>query len=182
MTIQQLAELQALLRTRVPSATIAGGAVRDTLLAREVKDIDVFVELDRSEEDWSDPTPMRARMVKLTGLFPGAGFVTTSESSYISAEEEEVYATYEIRRDDELPINVIFVSNFIAALNEFPDTISQAYIADEGTAATSEDFEAALASLVIKTRLPLDDKRNVRLMSKFADFTWDVVPKLDYWE
>lgn len=180
MTIQQLAELQALLQTRVPSATIAGGAVRDTLLSRPVKDIDVFVTLDRSEEDWSDTEPMRLRVAQLQALFPGATSTVTSESSYVSGEEE-VYATYEIHGAGGLPLNVIFVSNFYAALNEFPDTISQAYILD-GEAATSAAFDLSKDSLIIQTRLPLDDKRNVRLMPKFSDFTWDVVPALDYWE
>lgn len=190
MTLEMLAQLQAILREMGGGydITIAGGAVRDLLFGKPVKDIDAFIVRSR-EEDVYEEAPQRYDALRIATALD-AELVTTSESGY--PDGEQVYATYELTLRDragllKLPtINLIFVEDFEAALNEFPDTISQVYLGDGGEPVFSDSFREALVgnSNVVHTRLLPDNKRVRRLSEKYGSMEWVVVaadsPKLEW--
>lgn len=158
------------------AAHVAGGALRDLRLGRPIKDIDVLIVRDRSEDVYSEHEQRYYARKVAKAL--GSELVTTSESGY--PDGEQVYATYEVAFEGET-VNLIFVSDLIDALNEFPDTISQVYLDDEGVPVYSEDFEEAVVRGVIVARLEEGNKRRERLSLKFPDFKWQYAESLGEW-
>lgn len=185
MTLEQLQELQQKLVGLCPFRVhIAGGAVRDVLFGKPVKDIDVFIVRSREEDQWEE-AEQRMSAKRLATLLEAESFTITSESGY--PDGEQVYATYDLGMKDGPRINLIYVEDFAAALNEFPDTISQVYLDDEGDLVYSGEFRAALVgnSNQVLTWLPPDNKRVRRLSEKYGSMEWVIVrqddPRLTEW-
>lgn len=179
MTAQQLAEVQSIIREATGyNATVAGGAVRDLILDRPIKDIDVFIPRSRDEEVWGDHEQRKDVGVIVTALgqIGGRGVYRTTSESFYTSSDEQVYATYEVDTQYGV-VNLIFVSDLAEALNEFPDTLSQVYLTDDGDPDWSEEFEAIRMGLVpIRTYLLPDNPRVLRLKQKYGDFEWEHQP------
>lgn len=184
MKIKDLADLQEVLQGLTEyRVVIAGGAVRDTLFGKPVKDVDVFVVRSREEDDFSE-APQKYVARRIAKLL-NATIETTSEQAYVG-NDEEVYATYDLELSDkeypDLPrVNLIFVQDLERALNEFPDTISQVYLDEEGEPVYSDTFRDALVGNEnqVFTRLPPDNRRVQRLQEKYGSMRWVQVPDND---
>jgi tRNA nucleotidyltransferase/poly(A) polymerase len=182
-TIQQLAEVQSIIREVTGySATVAGGAVRDLRLGKPIKDIDVLIQRSRDEDVYTDHEQRYVAKIAGAALqrktFTGnlntdlEGFRVTNESEY--PDGEQVYATYEVDTDYGT-VNLIFVSDLRAALNEFPDTLAQAMLLDDGRPYYSEEFNRSVAEKVVYHRLAEDTKRLPRMREKFPEYLWERV-------
>lgn len=188
MTLDELREVQNIVReVSGYGAHVAGGAVRDLLYDRPIKDIDVFIPRSRDEDVYTDHEQrfVAKRIASaLTGVkfMPQLGaeqeaFYVTSESEY--PEGEQVYATYEVDTRYGV-VNLIFVEDFVAAMNEFPDELSQAYIGDDGEVVTSEAFDRIKRTIdrglevgVVTTLRP-GSPRIARLSPKYPEVRWIV--------
>lgn len=170
------AKLMAVLKPG--SFYIAGGAVRDMLLGRDVKDIDVFIKgVPYEERDFEDFTYERNTARRVAGEFGGA-VTTTSESGYGDGDET-TYATYDVSRgEDGPPLNLIFVTDLYDALNAFPDELSQAFIDEAGHVNTSAGFDRIRMQVgqgrevYALTRLYPGDERLTRLSKKYPGLRW----------
>ena len=179
MTLDQLREVQNIVREATGyTAHVAGGAVRDLLYGRPIKDIDVFVERSR-EEDVYDEHPQRIPAQRIARALVGGpyahAFRISSESEY--PDGEQVYSTYEVDTSYGV-VNLIFVSDFRDAMHEFPDELSQAYIDDEGEVVTSEAFDRVKRTIDrgrevgVMTTLRPGNSRTARLSKKYPEVRW----------
>lgn len=185
LAIDQLAKLEDSLRWHIKHQTfaIAGGAVRDALLGREVKDIDVFIAMGEREdyEDFDAERDIARRVGKAMGNDADHLYTKTSESGYAAMQDEEqVYATYEVDAPGLPSLNLIFVQYLDDALNEFPDTLSQVYM-QRGQIITSEGFDRAREAILgrrgaikvgIPTYLKAGNTRLTRLSEKYPEVMW----------
>lgn len=174
-TLSQIAEVQSIVREATGyEATVAGGAVRDLRLGRPVKDIDVFVVRSR-EEDMYDAHPQRVPAKKAAKALGGTAFRSSSESEY--PDGEQVYSTYEVDTRYGM-VNLIFVEDLSAALNEFPDELAQAQLLDDGTPYYSEAFEKHARNIErglitgVLTNMLAGNKRIERLSKKYPEVRW----------
>lgn len=157
-------------------AYVAGGVLRDLRLGKPIKDIDVFIARDR-DEDVYDAAEQRYYAKRIASAL-GAELRVTSESGY--PDGEQVYATYEVDIA-EGTVNLIYVSDIDDALNEFPDTLAQAVMEDDGTVRYSDRFLRSESLGIIETRLEYDSPRVVRLSQKFPEYVWVYVGELAPW-
>lgn len=183
LTFNRLEEIGAIVREVTGyNAVVAGGAVRDLLHGNPIKDIDVFIEKSRDEEDYTDSTYTESLAKKVAKAFDSYA-VTTSLIGYEASSEGDTYATFDIEMPLPMPpLNLIFVADIEAALNEFPDTISQVWLDGSGKVVFSDGHQQAVQSQVIQHTLRDDDeraqKRLRKLEGKFPNFKFEYVAEL----
>lgn len=171
-TLMQIADLQSLcadIRAVLPDAVIAGGAVRDTLHSRPVKDIDVMTCTP------VDPVKMVA-LAKLIG-----GNVTPATAESASGDESfEYLITRGLVRP---PINVIDLNYFdgkdaIENVFDFDFGISQVAVTPDGVLHSGDYLRDALSGTITymghrgreKWRIESSARRLIRLKEKYPTF------------
>lgn len=149
---------------------IAGGAVRDSLLNKNVKDVDIFVS--SFEYDASDLRDyIHDQLVKW-------GYI-------VEVYENEVTRLYDEGGGDTLrfevdgvSIEVVPVEDIEVTYNKFPDSISRAYVNASGTTITSQVFNESIIDKRIRFREDLSNSRVAKLRGKFPDYEFIPVEML----
>lgn len=169
LTLQHLAALQAMIREVSGYAvTIVGGAVRDLLMGKPVKDIDIVVEAERDYEYAETAPRMTLWLLKVAEEMKATAFRVTNANQY--PDDDRSYGTAQMEVPGFPTLNFIFTEDEGGFINGFPDTMSQAALDDKGEPVYSDAFhDFKLYNGHVYTRLPLDDERNQRLARKYPD-------------
>ncbi|WP_429498849.1 hypothetical protein ACQUFY_05945 [Robbsia andropogonis] len=142
------------LRKEVPDLVLVGGAVRDTLFNRPVKDLD-FMTADgtaRLRLQGSFRTPLR--------LCPGARNPTY---------EHHTGNLVEVLETEDRAANVLIVLDIVARVQEFPDTLSQVWFDGEHVHCLA-GFAFARDELYVETNERMTPERLARLKAKYPEF------------
>lgn len=184
-TWQRLEEIAAIVREKTGyHAIVAGGAVRDTLLGVDVKDVDILIEKSRDEEDYTDSTTTEHIAGIIALAFGDRAMVTTSLIGYEASSPGDTYATFDVTTENGEALNLIFVADIEEALNEFPDSISQVWLGGDGAVSSSEAQRKTVYDRVVKHTLDTEEgsrgrARLEKLMRKFPGFEFVKVDALD---
>lgn len=150
----------------IPQTTgiIAGGAVRDSILKRDIKDVDIFLSsFQYSAEDLGQL--VHDQLIKLDYAV---------ERFDQRAETQDRYddgANYTLRFElDGIQIEVVPVEDIQDKFNGFPDSISRAYVNPTGTVVTSKEFNESVIHSYVLFRENLAEARVQRLEKKFPEF------------
>lgn len=168
MLTTKLQELCADIRTIIPDAVIAGGAVRDSLSCKPIKDIDVM----------TGTAITRALMRKLADHM--GGYVENADASTASGDESfEYIINFE---DQRLPLNVIDLNFFeikdpIANVFDFDFGLSQVAVIPEGVLHTEAYIRDAMRQSITymgdrgrsKWRIESSARRMARLKRKYPN-------------
>lgn len=168
MEIADLQSLCADIRTFLPDAVIAGGAVRDTLLNRQVKDIDVMT-----------CTPVTPETMYALAKHIGGHISPLTVESASGDEKFEYLITRGLRP----PINVIDLNYFdgkdaIENVFDFDFGISQVAVTPDGVLAAEAHIADVGQGTVTymghrgraKWRIESSARRLVRLKEKYPEF------------
>lgn len=151
----------------LPDVIIAGGAVRDLLLDRPVKDIDFI-------------TTALLTPVQMSSVFPDNGRFRYAISDALAEYKEtsgidgSSSLKYVLASEDNR-INVLVVDSIEKKLKSFPDTISM--VAFDGVVKPHPLFTLAVQTKTITLAERVRDTRLDRLRAKFPDYDFEVVNK-----
>lgn len=140
-------------------SVIAGGAIRDILLARPTKDVDFITSYLMTIEDAETFFAKSFRRVRISraeyddGLSDGG-----SSLRYVLASLDNT-------------INVLVVSDVDDKIASFPDTISMVYF-DGMQIVTTPQFRKAVETKVVEYAPRTTAERLERLLTKFPDFNF----------
>lgn len=148
----------------LPGAVIAGGYLRDTLIGKPTRDMDVFTETE----------PTEAQLVALEALL-------TSEDTFYEADLIEENEEYDVPEADTREsrivklfkadgMDVIVTNNLAAHLREFPDNISKVSYAD-GVLTMTDEFVNGHTQKRIVYREAAGEMRLLKLIAKFPDYS-----------
>lgn len=144
----------------VPGAIIAGGYLRDLLLDKPTRDIDIFMER----------MPSLYEINALNALLGCTLFerVIDIDENYTpeGGRTSDIRVVYQT--DDER-VNVIVVDNVQTHILEFPDNISKVFYGPDGLGAHAE-FTHGHEQMVIRYRVSAAAARLVKLQAKFPDY------------
>jgi hypothetical protein len=160
---QEYGELMQKVRKEAPSAVLVGGAVRDTIFRRAVKDLDFMVLSDADVSGIERALGITVRDV--------LGFDRLQGRSEYD-EDANVYRVFET---EDKRINILHVGSIVTRVVTFPDSISQV-IYDGSFVRASQYFEHTFATMQIthshEPLRVLKPERRERLASKYPDFTF----------
>lgn len=141
---------------------IAGGAVRDSILKRDIKDVDIFLSsFQYSSEDLGQL--VHDQLVKLDYA------VRRVDHEGNLAYDGDANYTLQFEVDG-VQIEVVPVEDIQESFNGFPDSISRAYVNPAGTVVTSKEFNESVIHSYVLFRENLAEARVQRLEKKFPEF------------
>ncbi|MDI9686593.1 hypothetical protein [Burkholderia cenocepacia] len=144
------------LRTYVPDLVLVGGAVRDVYFKRPVKDLD-FMSCD----------PQAARILSEYYKEPITPVLVAVQATYESTRETLIRA-YE---NGAKTINVLLVTEFLAHIALFPDSISQVWTDGKSVFGTQR-FNDTAASRVVRYTDRMSHERLSRIHAKYPEFLY----------
>jgi hypothetical protein len=155
------------IRRMSPSAVLVGGAVRDTIFGREVKDLDFMV---LSDADVSGIE--RALSVTVSDVL---GFDRMQGRSEYD-EDANVYRVFET---EDKRINILHVGDITSRVITFPDSISQIIFDGAEVYVTQRFIDTARTHVITHSHEPqreLKAERRERIAAKYPDFEFkDIV-------
>jgi hypothetical protein len=154
--LEQYGELLRELRTYVPDLLLTGGAVRDIYYGRPVKDLD-FMTCDNQA----------ARVLAEFYNEPITPCLQVVEAMY-EATRETLITAYE---NESRTLNVLLVTDFMAHIALFPDSISQVWTDGESVYG-SEAFNETAATRVVRYTDRMSHERLFRIHKKYPDFLY----------
>ena len=129
--------MSALKKFGAKDICVAGGAIRDTLLGKPVKDIDVFFtgELDLDDE---------SELAKHYGLEWNTDDPIVDSTSYEDSPISVMKSTLSFK-DIEYPVQLIQIhgtslEDIVAQVDAFPCGLSKAILQEDGTLSLASDF------------------------------------------
>ena len=151
------------IRRLSPSAVLVGGAVRDTIFGREVKDLDFMV---LSEADVSGIET--ALSVTVSDVL---GFDRLHGRSEYDADAN-VYRVFETA---DKKLNILLVGDILHRVVTFPDSISQVIFDGDSVLATQRFIDTASTHVITHSHEPqreLKADRRARIVAKYPDFSF----------
>ena len=143
---------------------IAGGAIRDMLLEKEIADIDVFIE-----DDLISPNKLKI------------WFAEMEECEYGIYEDSSFNVKYKLKdKDIPVPIQIIQVSNVEEHINKFPTILSRvAFSKDKGLYNINPLFLSSALNKTVVFDFPVNYAYLNKMKNKFHD--WEIIfKKLEY--
>ena len=157
-------ELNAILAI-LPGAVIAGGFIRDSLLKKPTRDLDILTEI----------TPTNQQIQALeehlkTDLYE---FSLQEAKEYIAEEGNSFTRTSDIvklwKDEGNNVVDLIVVQNVKQHIREFPDNLSRVWYDKDGLHMMS-DFIYGHANKVLRYRKGAPEARLEKLKTKFPDY------------
>lgn len=160
----------------LPTARIGGGFIRDLLLNKQTKDIDIFTDRDVLPSEL-------AALERILQLAPG-GLEDTDLTE--ARTDGELVAEYVGDYDNRLSkirklykgngVDLLIVTNVETHFNEFPDAASRVWVQrdsqdGEPTLGFGDGFAESHEQKIIEYRYEGHDDRVARLRAKFPDYT-----------
>lgn len=156
LVIKEYRERMGAWRTFVPDLVLAGGAIRDVLFGRPVKDMDLL-------SAYAD-APVLLGDALGGGLRP------------CLAEREEGYGAeghlVEVYETGDRAINLLIVTDVLGRIEEFPGSISKVWFDGESVWCT-KDFINTRDDGTIRTYERMTPERQQRLLTKYPDFSFE---------
>jgi hypothetical protein len=152
--------------TTLPGCVIAGGYLRDLLLDKPTRDIDIMIDrLPTSEELDALDVLLGCKLFE---------HVIDIDENYVpeGGRTSDINVVFET--DDE-SVNVIVVDNVQTHISEFPDNISKVYYDRHFGLMRLSDFIYGHANKVIKYRTTAAMARVSKLTAKFPDYRLEFV-------
>ena len=114
-TIDDLRDLIAQARNFLPGAIIAGGAVRDVLEGVPVKDIDIFVDVERVDDRWAGESVQAVRQFSLlleSSFTPHAPGSDEYESTLFDLDRGPDFPQVQVILIDRDPVDDVYAFDF----------------------------------------------------------------------
>jgi hypothetical protein len=150
-----------LARTYCPGVVLVGGAVRDTLFRRTVKDLD-FMSVNQQDplclgDALGKPLLLclRDRMGERDAYEPNSCLL-------------EAYETEDKR------VNLLMVKSIMGRIKEFPDTLSQCWF-DGRYVYGTQGFCSTYLTHVVKYQHTMKPDRLEKLKAKYPDFAFEAI-------
>lgn len=153
-----------------PGAVIAGGALRDTINNRPVKDVDIFIPISTHE-------PLETVYEDIWDMFAGENIVLDCHSVYgLKTKEDQdrdIFAIFKLKTDN-WNYDLIVCAQHACSIHTFDINLCQ--VAFDGTELKyTMDFKLACENKELKimniNRTDRNAKRLQRLQEKYPDFT-----------
>jgi hypothetical protein len=162
LTSSVLAEYDHILfqaRRTCPGIVLTGGAVRDVIFDREVKDLD-FMSVNMGDKGGLEAY-LNEPLLNCLRDFPAKEHYPT-QGSLLAAYETE-----------DKRINWLLVSDILTRIHEFPDSISQCWFDGRYVYGTPE-FCSTVLSHAVSYKHDIKPERLEKLKSKYPDFHFEV--------
>lgn len=155
--------MSALKKFGVDKICVAGGCIRDTLLGKPVKDIDVFCSGELMLDDSSD-------------LAKHFGIKWNTEEDFVEGKDYEdskitVMNKCLLFEDIPYPVQIILCDNIMETVNKFPCGLSKAVLDDEGGLSLWPDFLQSEYFKIISYSVETPAKYKMKLQKKYPEFS-----------
>lgn len=165
-----------------PQAIIAGGALRDLQYNREVKDVDIFIPIQRTEDSWASEVNVLAAIQKIENMFDTVVMPTIpvyfKESTEDFIKAGRLLETVQNTSIGETKYEIIIGTPESCDIEKFDFSICQ--ISFDGVNLRSTNaYKRTLATNMIEFnkdwRTPTRAKERIaRMKAKFPDLQMDV--------